>query len=154
MINRRPRAAAVSPIFWSSPVPRVRHSFEFSLNMTTPAPAKPQFLLILRQPPGGAPPPDELQKIMAEFGKWMKSMRDKGLVLATNGLHHTGVVLRGRRGTMMSDGPYPESKEIVGGYVLITAEDINQAIEGARDCPGLDNHMAVEVRPVILRPDR
>ncbi len=81
---------------------------------------------------------------------WMKSMSDKGMVVATNGLAHTGKVLRGPRGAaaVVSDGPYPESKEIVGGYVLITAASLEEAVAAARECPGLDYPMAVEVRPV------
>ena len=88
---------------------------------------------------------------MARFGIWMKTMREKGMVDGTNGLENTGKVLRGPRGASMTDGPYPESKEIVGGYVLITAASLEEAIEAASDCPGLDHHMAVEVRPVIAR---
>jgi hypothetical protein len=113
---------------------------------------RPQFLLLLRQPSGGTPAPDELQKIMVRFGAWMKAMRDKGHVLGTNGLDPTaGKVLRGPRGVSATDGPYPEAKEIVGGYVLITADNLEQAVELARECPGLDNQMAIEVRCVIQR---
>lgn len=119
--------------------------------MTAPS-KKSQFLLLLRQPPGGTPSPVELQKIMARFGAWMKGMSDKGHVLGTNGLEPTaGKVLRGPRGLSATDGPYLEAKEIVGGYVLISADDLDQAIELARDCPGLDYHMAVEVRAVMQR---
>ena len=118
--------------------------------MTTPS-KKSQFLLLLRQPPGGPPAPDELQKIMVQFAAWMKKMSDQGMVVGTNGLHHTGKVLRGPRGVSTTDGPYPEAKEIVGGYVLINADSLEAAVEAARDCPGLGYHMAVEVRPVIVR---
>ena len=81
---------------------------------------------------------------------WMQGMSAKGMVVGTNGLEHTGKVLRGPRGAAasISDGPYPESKEIVGGYVLIAADNLEQAVEAARDCPGLDYPMVVEVRPV------
>ncbi len=112
---------------------------------------KSQFLLILHQPGGGTPPPDELQKIMARFGAWMDRLRAQGAVLGTNGLAPTGKVLRGPRGARFTDGPYAEGKEIVGGYVLLAADNLEQAVEYARDCPGLDYAMAVEVRPVIER---
>ena len=88
---------------------------------------------------------------MARFAAWMKNMSDKGMVVGTNGLELTGKVLRGPRGVSATDGPYPEAKEIVGGYVLITAGSFDEAVEAARDCPGLDNHMVVEVRPVRSR---
>jgi hypothetical protein len=57
-------------------------------------------------------------------------------------------VLRGSRGLSTTDGPFAESKEIVGGYVLVQASSLSEAIEMARDCPGLDYRMTVEVRPV------
>ena len=120
--------------------------------MTTES-KKSQFLLLLRQPPGGPPPPEELKKIMAQFAAWMKAMSDKGLVAGTNGLEITGKVLRGKRGVSVTDGPYPEAKEIVGGYVLLNAVSLEAAVEAARDCPGLDHHMVVEVRPVRPRGD-
>ena len=117
----------------------------------TSQPQKPQFLLLLRQPPGGTPPSEELKKIMERFGVWMKTMSDKGMVLGTNGLESTGTVLRGPRGASATDGPSIDAKEIVGGYVLITADGMQEAIEAARDCPGLGYAMAVEVRPVRAR---
>jgi hypothetical protein len=109
---------------------------------------KPKFLLLLHQPGGGTPAPDELQKIMVRFGEWMQGMSARGAVLGTNGLEITGKVLRGKRGASFTDGPYAEGKEIVGGYVLIAADNEAAAVEMARDCPGLDYGMAVEVRPV------
>ncbi len=116
-------------------------------------PDKPQFLLILRQPPGGPPPPEVLQPIMAQFSEWMAGLRAKGMLVGTNGLEVTGHVVRGpRRAPVVSDGPYLESKEIVGGYVLIAADNVERALEAAGGCPGLDHQMAVEVRPV--RPRR
>ena len=111
-------------------------------------PGKPQFLLLLRQPPGPRPPPEFLDPIMVKFAAWMKGLQAKNLVIATNGLETTGKVLRGPRGATVTDGPYPESKEIVGGYVLIAAASEAEAIAAARDCPGLDHGMVVEVRPV------
>jgi hypothetical protein len=115
---------------------------------------KPQFLLLLHQPnTGPAPTPDQMKQIMDRFTVWMRNLSDKGIVVGTNGLESTGTVLRGPRGTTLNDGPFAESKEIVGGYVLITADSFNQAVEIARDCPGLDYQMAVEVRPVKERRD-
>jgi hypothetical protein len=66
-------------------------------------------------------------------------------------LEVSGKILRGAGGETIIDGPYPEATEIVGGYVLITAADLNEAVAVARQCPGLDYRMAVEVRPVKHR---
>ena len=112
---------------------------------------KSQFLLLLRQPHAGPhPTPEEMQQIMGRFMEWMQGMSAKGIVAGTNGLEDTGKVLRGSRGASVTDGPYAESKEVVGGYVLISADSLSHAVEIARDCPGLDYRMAVEVRPVKL----
>jgi len=112
---------------------------------------KSQFLLLLRQPHAGPhPTPEEMQQIMGRFMEWMQGMSAKGIVAGTNGLEDTGKVLRGSRGASVTDGPFAESKEVVGGYVLISADSLSHAVEIARDCPGLDYRMAVEVRPVKL----
>ena len=90
---------------------------------------------------------------MGRFNEWMSGLRAKGLVIGTNGLDVAGAVLRGPRGASVTDGPYLESKEIVGGYVIIKADSLSHAIELARDCPGLDYQLAVEVRPLRARPE-
>jgi len=119
--------------------------------MTTEA-NQPQFLLLLHQPnTGPAPTAEEMKEIMGRFTVWMQGMKARGMVVGTNGLEPTGQILRGPRGASSTDGPFAEAKEIVGGYVLITAESLSHAVEAARDCPGLDYRMAVEVRPVKQR---
>jgi hypothetical protein len=112
---------------------------------------KSPFLLILRQPPGGAPPPAELQKIMTKFQAWMESVEAKHEVLGTHGLAPTaGTVVRGPN-LIETDGPYVEAKEVIGGYVLLTAASLAEATAAARGCPGLAYGMSVEVRPVLNR---
>ncbi len=120
--------------------------------MSTP-PSPSQFLLLLRQPHGDGPgpTPEEMRHIMSRFMAWMEGLTAKGMVAGTNGLEPAGKVLRGPRGVSLTDGPYAEAKEIVGGYVLINADSLEQALEAARDCPGLEYRMAVEVRPVKQR---
>ncbi len=112
-------------------------------------------MLLLHQPHGGGPGLrlEQLRHIMARFNDCISAMSAKGLVLGTNGLDIAGAVLRGPRGASVTDGPYLESKEIVGGYVLIKADNLSRAIELARDCPGLDYQLAVEVRPIRARPE-
>jgi hypothetical protein len=118
-----------------------------------PAQSTAQHLLLLRQPgTGPIPGPDEMAKIMARFGAWMAGLQARGLVEGTNGLGPTGKILRGPAGeTVVTDGPYAEAKEIVGGYVLLKVATMKAAVAIARKCPGLDYRMTVEVRPVIRR---
>ena len=116
-------------------------------------PHESQYILFLRHPPGGTPPPEELQKIMAKFAVWVDGLKARGQFVGTNGLEMTGKVLRPPRGTRPTDGPYVEAKEIVGGYILINAASLDQATEIAADCPGLDHGVFVEVRPIRPQPN-
>ena len=121
--------------------------------MTTPS-AHSQFLLLLRQPNDGpGPTPEELREIMGHFGKWMAELSAKGALIGTNSLEDTGRVLRSRRGATITDGPFAETKEIVGGYILIAARSLDEAAEIASGCPGLDYRLSVEVRPVKTERD-
>jgi hypothetical protein len=113
---------------------------------------KSHYLLLLRQPPGGAPAPAEMQKIMAQFQAWMDDLRAKHEVLGTNGLAPTtGKVLRDPNGLSITDGPYIEANEVIGGYVLLAADSFEAAVAAGRSCPGLNYRMSVEVRPVLSR---
>jgi hypothetical protein len=112
-----------------------------------------QYLLLLHQPnTGPGPTPAELEKIMAHFGTWMEGLYAKGIVAGTNGLEPAGKVLREPGGAVITDGPYAEATEIVGGYVLINAKSMDAAVAIARGCPGLNYRLAVEVRPVRSNP--
>ena len=115
-----------------------------------------QYLIILRQPgTGPGPTPEELHKIMVRFGKWMDGLRAKHAVVGTHGLQHAGKVIRGPlAGPVITDGPYLEAKEVVGGYVLVQARSLAAAVAMAKRCPGLDYRMTVEVRPIQSRPGR
>lgn len=117
--------------------------------MPTATKRKPHVLLM--QYPEGATPPSakELKTIMTRFGAWMETLTQEGRVAATNGLELTGKILRGPIGeTVITDGPYAEGKEVVGGYVLLNPCTLKEAVKAAGQCPGLDYRMIVEVRPV------
>ena len=122
--------------------------------MKTQTTERPQFLLLLRQPydgKGTRPDPEQMQVIMSRFMAWIDDIQAKTSVLSTNGLDDRCKIVRGKRGETLTDGPYLEAKEIIGGYVLITANDYDHALSIARACPGLEWNMGVEVRPVISR---
>jgi hypothetical protein len=114
---------------------------------------KSEFLLVFRQPQDEPDPtPEEMEKILSRWMDWMKSMNSRGEMRGVNRLQDTGKVLRGVRGAKVTDGPFVESKEVVGGYILIAADDLAQATEIARGCPGLDRNTIVEIRPVEPLP--
>ena len=110
----------------------------------------PEFLLLLRHS-GTMPSPAELELIMAKFKTWMEGIRARGEFVATSGLAFTGKVLR--TGGVVSDGPFAEAKEVVGGFVIVAARDLAHATEIARACPGLERPgTTIEVRPLQRSP--
>jgi hypothetical protein len=58
-------------------------------------------------------------------------------------------LVSGKKGQTVIDGPFVESKEAIGGYFLLHVKDEAEAIEIAKQCPGLDHGVEVEVRPVV-----
>jgi hypothetical protein len=100
---------------------------------------------------GGRRPesPAEGEKVMQRWMNWFAELAAKGHIKDRGQpLDREGKVVRGK-GTAVTDGPYPESKDIVGGYTLIEARDLNQAAELAGGCPIFDHDGLVEVRPVM-----
>jgi hypothetical protein len=109
-----------------------------------------QHLILLEYASDAVPPtPVEMKAIMARFGSWMEGLYGQGRVAGTNGLELTGKMLHGPIGeTVITDGPFAEGKEVVGGYVLLHPCTLEEAVAVARTCPGLDYRMIIEVRPV------
>ncbi len=93
--------------------------------------------------------PGELQQAMNKVMAWFEGLREGGKVKAGQPLGAQGRVISGKNGGMIADGPFAESKEAVGGYLVLLADDINQAIEVARSVPTLKYGITVEVRPIL-----
>jgi hypothetical protein len=112
------------------------------------------YLLLLRHPTAATrPSPAELEKLMAKFALWRNDMKAKGQLVSTNGLEFTGRVLRAPAATV-HDGFFAETKEIIGGYVLIRARSLDDATEIAKGCPALyQTGTNVEIRPVVTRDE-
>ncbi len=114
---------------------------------------KPQFLLLFRHPQEGPDPSsEEMERILGQWMDWIRGMKAKGQLRGTNRLQEAGKVLHPTGGIRLSDGPYAEAKEVVGGYVLIAAASLDEAVEIARGCPGLHAETTVEVRQVEPLP--
>ena len=109
-----------------------------------------QFLYVFR---GGIDPatrsPEEMQKNMDAWWGWINDLRAKGHFQAGHPLQNGGKVLSGKRGQKVTDGPFAEGKEEVGGYMLINAPDLGVATELAKGCPILiEDSGTVEVRTI------
>jgi len=89
--------------------------------------------------------PEQMQQSMQKWQAWMREAVQKGWMLNIgDGLLQEGRVVRQSR--EITDGPYVEAKEIVGGYSIVQAETIDEAAEYARGCPALLSGGSVEVR--------
>src|SRR5579862_3303136 len=91
-----------------------------------------QYLLSACYPAGGtAPSPDKLQKIMHDVAAVRREMQAAGVWVFSGGLQpsNTATVLRHRNGEVsVTDGPFIESKEMIGGITIIKAQDLNAAL--------------------------
>jgi hypothetical protein len=91
--------------------------------------------------------PEEIQKHMQRWGAWMGELTKSGHFKAGEPLAREGRQLVGKDRRLV-DGPFAEAKDIVGGYLIVQAKDINEATELARGCPIFDHDGIVEIRPV------
>lgn len=96
--------------------------------------------------PGTLPDPGHVAAMM----KYNESLQKAGVLLALDGLHPPSMGARvsfaGGKSTV-TDGPFGEAKEVLGGYWLIQVSSRSEAIEWARRCPARDNEV-IEVRQV------
>jgi hypothetical protein len=96
-------------------------------------------------------PPAESARIMGEFSTFTDSVKKSGHYLGGNALAptHTATTVRVRQGKLATtDGPFAETKEQLGGYFLLKARDLNEAIQLAARIPGA-RVGSVEVRPLV-----
>jgi hypothetical protein len=91
-------------------------------------------------------PPEKLQTLMDRFTDWAQGLIDSGKVRGGQALGRTGVIVS-RRG--VSDGPFIESKETIGGYSILAIDTFEEAIEIAKTAPFLDFEGSIEIRPMI-----
>jgi hypothetical protein len=110
-----------------------------------------QYLLSIYQPDGDPPPPEVLEPIMAELGKLNDEMRAAGAWVFAVGLHppSTATVVRDRDGdAVLTDGPFTEGKEHLGGFTVIRAADLDEALSWAGRLAAVLAPLAIEVRPI------
>jgi len=107
-----------------------------------------EFMMIFRgdkdQP---IPSPEQMQQVMKLWQDWIGGIAAQGKFVATNALGYEGRTINSEG--VVSDGPYAEVKEIVGGYLICKAENLNDAISMIEGCPTVLNGGTVEVRDVM-----
>ena len=112
----------------------------------------PKFMLILYDNPGDFSDlsPDQMQKVIEEYGAWAKEMGKKGLLAGGHKLKHEGgkVIRRDGKSTRIIDGPYSESKEVLAGIFIIEARNYAQATEVAETCPHMKYGAKIDLREI------
>jgi hypothetical protein len=112
-----------------------------------------QYMLLMYGDPTEGPAPDS-DEAQAEFAGWMQytqAMHEAGVFVAGEALQpkETATTVRGGRGnTLTLDGPFAETKEILGGFYVLDVPDLDAALDWAGRAPHIA-HGAVEVRPVV-----
>jgi hypothetical protein len=108
-----------------------------------------QYLLSVYQPDGDPPPPEVLEPIMRDVDALDREMRAAGVWVFAGGLHapSTATVVRVRGDeVLMTDGPFAEGKEHVGGFTIIKAPDLDAALAWGRKLARATT-LPIEVRP-------
>ena len=91
--------------------------------------------------------PEQMQQVADNWMAWFHRLKDEGKCAGGNPLEREGKVVSGKN-KVVSDGPFAESKETIGGYFLLTVRSMDEAVTIAQQCPGLPYGIRVEVRPI------
>jgi hypothetical protein len=117
--------------------------------MARKEPAMKHYLLSIYQPEGEPPPPAVLERIMRDVEALRAEMKAAGVWVFAGGLHapSAATVVRARDGdVLLTDGPFAEGKEYIGGCYILRAQDIDAALEWARKAARATT-LPIEVRP-------
>ena len=109
------------------------------------------YLLSVYQPDGDPPPPEVLGPIMREVHALQDELKAAGAWVFSGGLHapSTATVVRAQAGeVLVTDGPYVEGKEHIGGFTVLKAPDLDAALEWARKTARVTT-LPIEVRPFM-----
>jgi hypothetical protein len=106
-----------------------------------------EFVFLFRQPALNSNP-EKLEEIHKKWNDWIGGIAAQGKI-AGNGLHLTpgGSVLKA--GGVVTDGPFVEIREILGGFIVVKADNMDDAITLAHGCPAIDEGGSVEIRSAV-----
>jgi hypothetical protein len=111
----------------------------------------PKYLLLMHDSPEAFRQlgPEEIQRVVQQYRSWGARLQQAGALVGSNKLTDgDGRLVRRDGGSVrVTDGPYAEAKEVLGGYFLITAASYDEAIAQVQDCPHLD-WGTIEIRQV------
>src|SRR3954464_7299859 len=149
------RQLAAPPPVLSNSRATVRRQSEPGIHRSEPGGLMPQYMLLIYSPTEGGPSPEEMQ---AEFPRWQEytqSLIDAGVMNAGDALQpvDTATTVRVRDGeTVVSDGPFAETKEVLGGYYIVDVPDLDEALRWAAKIPNA-HYGSTEARPGVAFGD-
>jgi hypothetical protein len=91
---------------------------------------------------------DEIQNVISQAKAWFDQLNAQGKIKAGQPLARKGAIVSGKNGRSVTDGPFAESKEAIGGYLLLDVETMEEAIAIARTNPALAYGTSIEIRPL------
>ena len=114
-----------------------------------------QYLLLINDDEShwGEMPEDERNAIYSEYTRYTEELQSRGLLVGANQLQpsSSATVVNVEDGTTITtDGPFAETKEVLGGYYLIDVESLDEALEWAAKIPSA-RYGHIEVRPIVMR---
>lgn len=92
--------------------------------------------------------PKEMGELTKAHMNWATNLAESGHLISGDGLNEKGVLISGKD-SVIKDGPYMESKELIGGYYLLQADNMDTVLELARDCPCHIWGGTTEIRPIM-----
>jgi hypothetical protein len=95
--------------------------------------------------------PEQRQALIAQWNGWFEALLAKGKAIEGQPLEIETRIVSGPGGSRITDGPFPEAKEAIGGYVTLLVSGMDEATEIACEHPALAHGMKIEVR--ALTPD-
>jgi len=91
--------------------------------------------------------PETIQAEIQKWNDWIGGIAAQGKMISAAGLYPTGKTVSGSN-HVITDGPFTEGKEIIGGFMILTADTIDEAVELSKGCPIYDSEGRVEVREI------
>jgi hypothetical protein len=107
-----------------------------------------KFMLIFHGGMDQSASPEQMQAQMGKWMAWIEKLNKSSQYVSGEPLLPGGKKIAGKNKTV-TDGPYTEGKEVVGGYFLINAKDMNDAVKISEDYPDYENGGTVQVRQVM-----
>ena len=91
---------------------------------------------------------EELQRLINQNKAWFETLSSQGKAKPGRALERAGVTVSGRNGRFVTDGPFAESKEVIGGFLVLNVDTLEEAIAIAKSSPSLAYSTSIEVRPL------